>query len=98
MTNAAAFPPPEPWSSSARSAPILVAGVLALNVQLCLAGAVISAIAVLLHVVLTIAGSDVEREAALRFAIRAIRKEACSLSAFLSLATRARFTPTPVPG
>jgi hypothetical protein len=37
--------------------PILVAGVLALNVQLCLAGAVISAIAVLLHVGQTLAGA-----------------------------------------
>ena len=36
--------------------PILVAGVLALNVQLCLTGAVLSGIAVLLHVGLTIAG------------------------------------------
>ena len=36
--------------------PILLTGVLTLNVQLCLAGAVISGMAVLLHVALTLAG------------------------------------------
>jgi uncharacterized membrane protein len=36
--------------------PVLVAGMLTLNVQICLAGAVISAVAVLLHVTLVLAG------------------------------------------
>jgi len=37
--------------------PILVSGVLALNVQLCVAGAVLSGIAVLLHAALILAGA-----------------------------------------
>jgi hypothetical protein len=37
--------------------PLLISGVIALNVQLCLTGAVISAIAVVLHVILILAGA-----------------------------------------
>ncbi|HEX6098984.1 MAG TPA: hypothetical protein VF432_21900 [Thermoanaerobaculia bacterium] len=36
--------------------PVLVAGMLTLNVQICLAGALISGVAVLLHVTLVLAG------------------------------------------